>query len=116
MILRYVCAVCGGTYVDTDSDATDIEALTTFTPAELEHTSILCDTCWHELRERVPELDARYKPRDVYEQFLAMRRALRLETLTELHGLVEAGVELSTQALGELITEVERSTSPVIEL
>lgn len=117
MNLRYVCAVCGGTFVDIEPSAAEDEAVAIFTPAELEHTAILCVDCWATLRERNPELDARYRPRDVYEQFVEIRRAIGLTWLRELLGLAEGGVIFDELELRRLIEEVEHApAAPVIEL
>jgi hypothetical protein len=114
--LRYVCAVCGGTFIDTDPDASWEEALETFTPAELHDAHVLCDACWVEVRKRVPALDARYtQPLDAYERFVQVRRELRIEFLRELVTFTDNGIELTSDALRELIAECERATSPVVE-
>lgn len=56
----YRCEACGKTYAqDPDHDA-QAEAEAAFSPAELKDAGIVCDDCWHAMRDAIPELDARY--------------------------------------------------------
>lgn len=56
----YVCASCKGVFVDPDFDVALDEATRTFEQAELRNADVVCDDCWRQMREQMPDLDARY--------------------------------------------------------
>jgi hypothetical protein len=52
-------------------------------------------------------------PTDAFERFVRMRRELRIEVLHELLTFTEHGVDLTSEAIRELIVECERATEQV---
>jgi hypothetical protein len=112
--LRYVCSICGLTFIDTDPDAALDEALETFTPAELNGAHIICDDCWLAVRERVPALDARYRLTDAYEQFIELRRTFRIDLIRELRAIAEQEIALTVDLL-DLMTNAERVASTPVQ-
>lgn len=59
----FTCAACGGSFVaDWSEEEAAAEAAAAFTPDELADTEEVCETCWRQMREQMPDLDERYPP------------------------------------------------------